>query len=144
MINIKIKKILVPLDGSKNSERGLDFSIALARECNAMILGLYVIFSPARSEFGKSGNFEKGAFEKVKRFLEKAKTKAAQNGIVFVDKIAYGDVGYHIVEFAQNKKNNVDLIVMGSRGRGRAKEMIFGSTTYHVMHATRVPVLVVK
>jgi nucleotide-binding universal stress UspA family protein len=43
MIRKKIKKILVPLDGSKNSMRGLDEGIYLARQCQATITGLYVI-----------------------------------------------------------------------------------------------------
>ncbi|HSA76460.1 MAG TPA: universal stress protein, partial [Nitrosarchaeum sp.] len=38
-----IKKILVPIDGSKNSMRGLDEAIYLARQCHATITGLYVI-----------------------------------------------------------------------------------------------------
>jgi nucleotide-binding universal stress UspA family protein len=37
---VKIKKILVPLDGSKNSMRGLDEGIYLARQCQATITGL--------------------------------------------------------------------------------------------------------
>ena len=40
---MNVKKILVPLDGSKNSMRGLDEAIYLARQCHATITGLYVI-----------------------------------------------------------------------------------------------------
>ena len=49
---IKIKKILVPLDGSANSFRGLDVAIHMARECHATITGLYVtgITKPKISE----------------------------------------------------------------------------------------------
>ena len=43
MIRRSIKKILVPIDGSKNSMRGLDEAIYLARQCHATITGLYVI-----------------------------------------------------------------------------------------------------
>ncbi len=39
---IKTKKILVPLDGSSNSFRGLDVAIHMARESHASITGLYV------------------------------------------------------------------------------------------------------
>ena len=76
--------------------------------------------------------------------MNEAKTKAAQNGIVFDEKILYGDVGYHIVKFAHSKKNGIDLIIIGSRGRGAAKEMFFGSVSHHVLHASLIPVLVVK
>lgn len=43
MCALNIKKILVPLDGSKNSFRGLDEAIYLARQCHAIITGLYVV-----------------------------------------------------------------------------------------------------
>jgi nucleotide-binding universal stress UspA family protein len=49
MIRGKIKKILVPLDGSKNSLRGLDEAIYLARQCQATITGLYVNLSQKSS-----------------------------------------------------------------------------------------------
>jgi nucleotide-binding universal stress UspA family protein len=144
VISTKIKKILVPLDGSKNSLRGLDMAIALARQCQATIFGMYVIYAPSHSELGFKGTLEKGAHEKIKQIMESAKSKAAQNGISLIDKIAYGDVGYQIVSFAHNKKNHIDLIIIGSRGRGHTKEMIFGSTSHNVMHLSKIPVLVVK
>ena len=42
MIRNRIKKILVPLDGSKNSIRGLDNAISIARACQATITGIYM------------------------------------------------------------------------------------------------------
>ncbi len=144
MINSKIKKILVPLDGSKNSIRGLDMGIALARQCEASIVGLYVIYAPSHSELGIKGTLGKGAFEKVKQFVESAKEKAAQNGIALAGKIVYGDIGYQIVNFAHNEKNGIDIIIIGSRGRGSVKGMIFGSTSNYVMHTSKTPVLLVK
>ena len=142
VISSKIKKILVVLDGSKNSIRGLDMGIGLARQCNATMVGLHVIYAPSHSELGFKGTLGKGAHEKIQSFMKSAKNKAAQNGILLKDKIVYGNVGYQIVSFAKN--NNIDLIVIGSRGRGTAKEMIFGSTSHYVIHATKIPVLLIK
>ena len=144
MISTKIKKILAPLDGSKSSLRGLDMAIALARQFNAIIVGICVIYSAPRSEFRGAGSVEKGSYEKVKKFMNAAKALAAQNGIVFDEKISYGDVGYNIVKFAHNKKNKIDMIVIASRGRGAVKEMLFGSVSHYVLHASNLPVLVVK
>ena len=76
--------------------------------------------------------------------MNAAKTIAAQNGIVFDEKISYWDVGDNIVKFAHNKKNKIDIIIIGSRGRGTAKEMFFGSVSHHILHASNLPVLVVK
>jgi nucleotide-binding universal stress UspA family protein len=144
MISNNIKKILVPLDGSKNSLRGLNMAIGLARKLGSVVIGICVIYSAPRSEFRGKGSVEKGSLENVKKFMNDAKTLAAQNGIVFDEKILYGDTGYHIVKFAHDKKNGIDLIIIGSRGRGAAKEMFFGSTSHHVLHASSIPVLVVK
>lgn len=144
MISGKIQKILVPLDGSKNSLRGLDMAISIARQYKAQIIGICVIYAAPRSEFRGTASVEKGSIEKVKKFMNAAKTKAAQKGIVFNEKITYGDVGYNIVKFAHDKKNKIGLIVIGSRGRGSAKEMIFGSTSHHILHESNLPVLIVK
>lgn len=144
MITSNIKKILVPLDGSKNSLRALDMAISLARQFNAIIVGICVIYSAPRSEFRGTGSVEKGSYEKVKKFMNLAKTLAAQKGIVFDEKISYGDVGYQIVNFAHSKNNKIDIIVIASRGRGAVKEMLFGSVSHHVLHASKLPVLVVK
>lgn len=144
MTSGKIKKILVPLDGSQNSIRGFDMAISLARQFQASIVGLCVIYAASSSEFRGTSSVEKGSYEKVQKFMNAAKTKAAQKGIAFDEKISYGDVGYHIVKFAHDKKNNIDMIVIGSKGRGRAGRMIFGSTSHHVLHASNLPVLIVK
>ena len=42
----KFKKILVPLDGSNNSTRGLDRAIEIAKESTAEITGFYVFHLP--------------------------------------------------------------------------------------------------
>ena len=73
----KIKKILVHLDGSKNSLRALDMAIALARRCQAIIVGICVIYAPSRTELGRGMAVEKGSYEKVKKFMNDAKTRAA-------------------------------------------------------------------
>ena len=144
MIVTKIKKILVPLDGSKNSLRALDMAIFLARKCEAIIIGICVIYAPSRTEFGRGMAVEKGSYEKVKKFMDAAKTRAAQNGIVFNEKILYGDIAYNIINFAHKKKNGIALIVTGSRGMGTVKEILFGSVSHNIIHASNLPVLVIK
>jgi len=144
VISTKIKKILVPLDGSKNSLRALDLAIYLARKCEAIIVGVCVIYTPSRTEFGRWMAVEKGSYEKVKKFMSAAKTIAAQNGIIFNGKILHGDITYNIANFAHKKKNRIDLIVIGSRGRGAAKEIFFGSVSHNIIHASNLPVIVVK
>jgi len=137
-----LKKILVPLDGSKNLFRGLDKAIIIARICQAIITGAYVtpISPPASSE--QKAYIKNVLLKNTNEFMEKAKMHCAQNGILFSDKILHGDEGPKIVKFAHDK--NFDLIVMGSRGMGSLKEMFPGSTSNYVVHKAKIPVLIVK
>ena len=145
MTKQKIKKILVPLDGSKNSFRGLSEAIYLARQCNATITGLCVIPLYAMN-LGYPGRIltplRNETTRQAKKFMAEAKKIAAQNGIVFNEKILYGNGSWEITEFATGKK--FDLIVIGSRGLGALKEAFLGSVANTVVHKSKIPVLVVK
>lgn len=143
MLKNKITKILVPLDGSKNSFRGLEMAINLARQCNATITGVYSLQSQPRSEFKGVGSIRESHNKEVKKFMDKAKTLSAQNGIVFNEKIMKGETGYNIIKLAQGK-NKFSMIVIGSRGRSSTKEMFFGSVSNYVVHTAKIPVLIVK
>ncbi len=138
----KIRKILVPLDGSSNSFRGLDVAIDMARQCHATLTGLYVagIVKPGISE--PVSSLEKILLKHAQKIMKKAKLKAAKKGILFFDRVSYGDEEKRIVDVAEKK--NFDLIVIGSRGMGAAKEFFFGSTSNYVMHKSNKPVLIVK
>ena len=143
MIKKKISKILVPLDGSKNSLRGLETAITIARQCKATITGVYSINAPPRSEFKGVGSVTDSVNKEIKKLMDDSKLLAAQNGIVFKEKLMRGDIGYNIVKLAQSKEK-FDMIIMGSRGRSSAKEMFFGSVSNYVVHTAKIPVVIVK
>ena len=129
------------MDGSKNSMRGLDEAIYLARQCHAIITGLYVV-PISNSTDSQISNLEKYLLDNASKFISKAKTRAAQNGIIFDDAIIHGDEGPKIISYANNK--SYDIIVIGSRGMGSMKEMFLGSTSNYVLHKSKIPVLIVK
>ena len=143
MIKNKIKKILVPLDGSQNSVRGLKMAITLARQCGATITGIYSIHSPPHSEFKGVGSVRKSLNKEVEKFMNDAKTLSAQNGIVFKKKIMLGEIGYNIIKLAQGK-GKFSMIVIGSRGRSTTKQLFFGSVSNYVVHTSKIPVVIVK
>lgn len=138
----KISKILVPLDGSSNSFRGLDMAIHMARENHATITGIYILGITKPRINDPITPVEKILLEHAQKIMKKAKLKAAKKGILFFDRVSYGDEGKRIVEIAQ--KNNFDLIVIGSRGMGAAKELFLGSTSNYVLHKSKKPVLISK
>ncbi|WP_067960598.1 universal stress protein [Nitrosopumilus sp. Nsub] len=140
----KIKKILVALDGSKNSLRGLDMGIDLAKQSHGTITALSIKPIPDIYAFHPLGfmNFDKSS--EIKKLLASAKTRAEKKGIKLNGKMISGDPGYDIVKFANNPKNKIDIIVIGARGIGAAKELFFGSVSNYVMHKSKKPVLVIK
>ncbi|MDH5463890.1 MAG: universal stress protein [Nitrosopumilus sp.] len=76
-----MKKILVPLDGSRNSFRGLDKAIYFARQCGATLTGLYIIQKPSRYGFDTVDDLNSFKRKQIDMFLEKAKNVAAKNGV---------------------------------------------------------------
>jgi len=141
MAKYQIRKILVPMDGSKNSFRGLDTAIYLARQCGATLTGLFVMPIYPRS-FMPITYDKKYLTKAAKEFTESAKKRAAQNGIVFVGKTIIGKESSEIIDFAA--KNKFDIIVIGARGLGSVKEAFLGSVSHAVVHKSKIPVLVVK
>ena len=144
MIKKKVSKILVPLDGSENSLRGLEMAISVARQFGATITGVYSIYAPPHSEFRGVGSVEKSLNREIKKIMDNSKLLSAQNGIVFKEKLMRGDIGYNIIKLAHSKKEKFNLIVIGNRGRGSIKEMFFGSVSHYVIHTSKIPVLLVK
>jgi nucleotide-binding universal stress UspA family protein len=141
---IKTKKILVPLDGSKNSLRGLDMAIHLARQSQGTIIALAVKTVPGISAIHPLGFLDFNSMKEVKKLLADAKLRAAKKGIMLTGKAIAGDPGYDIARFANNAKNKIDLVVVGARGRGSAKEIFLGSVSNYVLHKSKKPVMVVK
>ena len=71
-----------------------------------------------------------------------AMKRAQKAGALFKYKTGGGHTGSEIVKFAQQGK--YDVIVIGARGIGAAKEAFLGSTSNYVIHKAKIPVLVVK
>ena len=139
-----VKKILVPLDNSKNSFRGLSSAIYFAKMCDAKIVAVHSVYAPPTGDFDTSGRFNKDHKRQVKSMMEIAEKQCENAGVEFVQKIIYGNPGYELAKFANSSKNKIDMVVIGSRGRSSAKELFFGSTSQFVLHKSKPPVLVIK
>lgn len=139
---MNIKKILVPLDGSKNSMRGLDEAIYLARQCHATITGLYVVPIFPRNLADAIMPYQIQITKSANKFMGNAKTKCAQKGILFKSRIIFGSPIAEIDDMVNSKK--FDIIVIGSRGMSSIKETFLGSTSNYVLHKSKIPVLIKK
>ncbi|MDH3764621.1 MAG: universal stress protein [Nitrosopumilus sp.] len=143
-MKIKTKKILIPLDGSKNSIRGLDMAIHIARQSHGTLVALAVKSVPGIYAIHPLGFLDFNSMSEVKKFLNEAKVRAAKSGIQLTTKALSGDPGYDIARFANNRKNGIDMVVIGARGRSSAKEIFLGSVSNYVLHKSKKPILVVK
>lgn len=137
-----IKNIVVALDGSKSSSNALDNAIYLARQNQTSLHGIYVVPLFSVNLKKPSSAFAKTLVENGRKVLEEAKTRCAQNGVMFLGKVANGNEGFTVVAFAKKKK--ADLIVMGSRGRSNVREFFLGSVSHYVVHKAPMPVLITK
>lgn len=137
------KKILVPLDGSKRSNYVLTEAINIAKRNDASIVALYVLpFSPLSYRDARIA--QEVMYEDAKENLAKLKESIKKKGVTFQTKILKGHPGKLITNFANQKKNGVDLVVIGSRDLGGFKEMFLGSVSNYVVHKSKVSTLVVK
>lgn len=149
-----IKKILVSLDGSEHANKALDYALDLAEKYSAEIVLLSVIppvvvpmaypdtmayISP--STIDMYYNELKTSHEEVLSQAFKKATRINTN-LRVSKKIAEGRPSEKIIETA--KEGNFDIIVMGSRGLGGAKEFFLGSVSHRVVIESPCPVLIVK
>ena len=138
-----VRKILVPLDDTSSSKRGLTKAITFARQCHATIIGMNIIPIPIHGGF--YGYKLYPSYKKsIQEMMDNVKVTCAKRGVDFKSKITYGESGEEIIEYAHNPKNHISLIVIGTRGHGVAREMFFGSTSNYIIHKSKIPVLVVR
>ena len=76
-------------------------------------------------------------------YFSKIKVKCKQNNVILNTKIINGiSVSAQIVEYAES--NNIDLIVVGTRGRSGFNKLLLGSVASGVITYAHCPVMVVK
>ncbi len=143
---MQVKRIMVCLDGSKNSLRGLDTAISFAKLSKATLVGIHSVtkFSPFTAVHTPKIP-EKDWSNEIRGIIGTAEKKAEKNGIILEPVVIAGAAaGYDLTTFANNPKNKIDHIVIGSRGLGFPKEIFFGSTSTFISHKAKAPVTIVK
>jgi len=144
-------KILIPTDGSDVAENAVEHGVELAERYGATVHALYVVDTDAMDlSLGteqvdrlKAGRF--GDMDEIREKAEEATGRVAERaedaGIEVVEEVTSGRPHKAITRYADH--NGVDLIVMGSHGRGGVRRVLLGSVAERVLRTTRLPVLVV-
>ncbi|WP_394973013.1 universal stress protein [uncultured Croceitalea sp.] len=140
-----MKKIIVPVDFSEQSEYAIKVAASLAKKHGSEILTLHMLelnhalvsstegFYPEQTVF-----LLKLAEKRFKDFLDKPYLK----GITITPIIKHFKVFSEVNEVAE--KHDADLIVMGSHGSDGLKEIFIGSNAEKVVRYSNIPVIVVK
>jgi nucleotide-binding universal stress UspA family protein len=140
-----LSKILVGVDGSDNSFRALDHAIFLAKRVEAHLTAIHVVENPP-TVYVESQKLLNELLTKYKaesaKVLDRCKQAAEMSGVNIETVLAEGDAATNIVGYAQ--REGFDLVVIGSRGLGKFKEMVLGSTSSKVLHHTKSAVLIVR
>jgi nucleotide-binding universal stress UspA family protein len=136
------EKLLVAVDHSKVSERVL----AAARDLALLSKGeVWVLHLRELEAMPRAGVVPSESHHEAQATLDTAVTELSQAGIKAhgeVRSTLFGAAAREIVTDA--KTLDVDVIVMGSRGRGDMAGLVLGSTAHKVIHLTDRPVLVVR
>lgn len=139
-----IKNILFPTDFSENSQNALQFALETAQASDATLHIMHSIeepydFAPMVQEVKKSLNQR---VEKLfNSIIEEIKEKEKYEQINIETCLQTGRALYTILE--ETKGRNIDLIVMGAKGRTGLEKFFWGSTTAEIVQRSKVPVLAV-
>ncbi len=160
-----ITKILVGVDGSKNSEKALDNALDLAEKFSASILILNVFQPPPElgyqanlvTQFPATGVPQEtmgnqsslsGFINDLRKVHEEILSSAAERAIKLkpmlkiTTELKEGNTSSQIIATAA--EGGFDLIVVGHLGDSEIKEFLLGSTSERVVHQARCAVLIVK
>jgi nucleotide-binding universal stress UspA family protein len=138
-------KILVPADGSDNSYRALEaalvFSEKLGSSVSVVNVMEHVPITHIESEKLLSELLQ--AYKKENQeILSKCSDIAHQQGITIKTVLLQGNPAPVILDYI--KKENFDLVIMGSRGMGKFKELILGSVSSKIMHHSPCAVMIIR
>ena len=142
-----MQKLLVPVDGSENSMRALRHAIARAKS-NGPVSIHVVCAHEEPIVFGEVAVYvSKEKIEALQRKQSEAPLEAAAREleaakVTFTKEVLVGPIGQTIAKRAEEL--GCDGIVMGTRGMTALGGLLLGSVATKVVHASKVPVTLVK
>ncbi|MGI5844943.1 MAG: universal stress protein [Candidatus Xenobium sp.] len=135
---IELRSLLVPVDFSRRAEQAVVVGVALARRYGAKLILLHVLEE-------RSGGRGRPLREARRREVARAQLEALRDRLVPVPCVCLvegGSAAAVIVE--QTERQEIDLVVMGSRGRRTVVGIPLGSTARVVVRRADSAVLILK
>jgi nucleotide-binding universal stress UspA family protein len=142
---IKLKKILVPVDFSNPSRKAIDYGAALALKFQSRLVLAHVVPSIAALNYAFPGDTfeaEKNAFADAKTRVPELLPKDYLSKLDTQTIVRNGDVRHELLQLVDQE--DINLVVMGTHGRGPLTHFILGSTTESILRRVTVPILTVS
>jgi nucleotide-binding universal stress UspA family protein len=143
-VTIHLKKILLPTDFSESARHALRYAVSFAGEYQAEITLLHVVEIVAvgyASDLFPVPMAE--AFQEISSYARTELAKLAEEirgrGIAVKEIVVQGKPAAEILRVA--KEDAIDIIVLGTHGKGVLDQALFGSTTERVVRKAPCPVL---
>jgi nucleotide-binding universal stress UspA family protein len=143
-----IRIILVPFDNSGHSIRAFAHAMDLAKKYGSALIAVSVTSESDKTRWvnetpTRQRGLSKGRNEQFRDIFKQMETQAAKFKIKFEGIMIESDlVAEAIISFASKK--HVDYIVMGTHGKGQAKEMMLGRVSTSIALNAHCPVVLVK
>ena len=143
------KTILVPIDGSKNAAKALDWAVSLAKTSGMKLLvvnaqpSFQTVHAKTLFNHEDIEQYQQQLFNEV---MEPVQAKLQQAGVDYEAKLLIGEPKTCIVQEVtdqQNSNSPVDMVVMGSRGSNPLFSGLLGSVSYAVIHSAVCPVTII-
>jgi nucleotide-binding universal stress UspA family protein len=136
------REILVPTDGSAPARAAVDHAVTLAGLCDARVHGLFVTDSGTAEKIEGKYPQPQSELESVgQQALDTLEEVAAAADVETAGQITGGTAHEEIVRYAE--ENDIDVIVMGTRGRQGVGRYLLGSVTERVVRTADQAVLTV-
>jgi len=143
----KLETILAPTDFSATSALALDYATALARAFEAELHLLHIV-EPAALHPGGLELWGYSLPSLIDQMEQSAETRLealgadAEPGVAITRRARVGQPFVEILRYA--RKHAIDLIVIGTHGRGAVEHLLMGSVAERVVRASTCPVLTVR
>lgn len=144
-----MKKILLPTDGTELGDYAYELARKIAQKTKASIEVLTVVPAPAGAVFDPQGRLLTDEGEDFSEFYaekvaveERLEQWTQDKPDIRYSNVRIGHIEEDILHYV--KTNQVDLVVMGTKGAHGLNEFIRGSHTEHIAQASPAPVLCLK
>ncbi|HJT47566.1 MAG TPA: universal stress protein [Nitrososphaeraceae archaeon] len=141
----KFSKIMVAIDGSEHSLKAAEYALDFAKSFNAKIFAITVTSVPESYHLRQEDVLEESSkMDDSKAWLDEFDRAAKTGNIELKTELinSHRPVDYVILEYAEEK--NIDLIVVGTKGRSGFKKLLLGSVASSIVSYAHCPVMVVK